>query len=92
MWAQRGVNIVFGDAAQSSASELPAEHMKLQTRSWDGASRHAAYAATRTEVGDSGETSRESLRNRFGTARQRMALERCTNPKPLGVIVDRAAF
>jgi hypothetical protein len=28
----------------------------------------------------------------FGTARQKMALERWTNPKPFGVIVDRAAI
>ena len=29
---------------------------------------------------------------RFGTARQKMVLERWTNPKPLGTIVDRAAI
>jgi hypothetical protein len=29
---------------------------------------------------------------RFGTARRKMVLERCTNPKPLGTIVDRAAI
>jgi hypothetical protein len=28
----------------------------------------------------------------FGTARQKMALERWTDPKPLGMIVDRAAI
>jgi hypothetical protein len=28
----------------------------------------------------------------FGTARQKMVLERWTNPKPLGTIVDRAAM
>jgi hypothetical protein len=27
----------------------------------------------------------------FGTARQKLVLERWTNPKPLGTIVDRAA-
>jgi hypothetical protein len=29
---------------------------------------------------------------RFGTARQKLVLERWTNPKPLNSIVDRAAI
>jgi hypothetical protein len=31
-------------------------------------------------------------RDGFGTARQKLVLERWTNPKPLGKIVDRAAI
>jgi hypothetical protein len=46
---QRGCSIVFDDGP-SSRSVLPQQHMKLQTRSWDGASRHVAFRATQKEV------------------------------------------
>jgi len=45
----RGCNIVFDDGPLSR-SVLPEQHMKLQTRSWDGASRNAAFRATQKEA------------------------------------------